>query len=184
MSTSLPDDTTLASGIRRGDSVAFSMFFNKYKRIVYYYSLKYLDDPDESEELVQSVFVSIWEHRRVIDKNKSLKSYLFRSVVNAVYNSLKNRAMRRAFLVREMAKPEGISDPYDNIFYNDYHEKLENIIKFLPPQQRLILDFRRKEGLSSEEIARKLNITVRTVENQIYRATRTLRKIFQKETKH
>ena len=179
----LPDDDTLASGIRKGDREAFALFFNKYRRVVYYYSLKYLGDPDESEELVQSVFVSIWEHRRLIDKKKSLKNYLYRSVVNAIYNSLKKRAVRRAYMIKEISKPEGSSDPYVQIFDNDLRDKLDNIIGLLPPQQQKILNYRRLEGLSSEEIALKLNISVRTVENQIYRATKLLKDIFRSEVK-
>lgn len=183
MKEDLPEDDALASGIRKGDSVAFSLFFKKYRRLVYYFSLKYLGDRDESEELVQSVFVSIWEHRRLIDKNKSLKNYLYRSVVNAIYNSLKKRAVRRAYMIKEISKPEGASDPYVQIFDNDLKDKLDNIIGFLPPQQQKILNYRRLEGLSSEEIAQKLNISVRTVENQIYRATRLLKDIFRSEVK-
>ncbi len=179
----LPDDETLASGIRKGDREAFALFFNKYRRVVYYYSLKYLGDRDESDELVQSVFVSLWEHRRLIDKKKSLKNYLYRSVVNAIYNSLKKRAVRRAYLIREISKPEGSSDPYVQIFDNDLRDKLDNIIGLLPPQQQKILNYRRLEGLSSEEIALKLNISVRTVENQIYRATKLLKDIFRSEVK-
>ena len=179
----LPDDDTLASGIRKGDREAFALFFNKYRRVVYYYSLKYLGDPDESEELVQSVFVSIWEHRRLIDKKKSLKNYLYRSGVNAIYNSLKKRAVRRAYMIKEISKPEGSSDPYVQIFDNDLRDKLDNIIGLLPPQQQKILNYRRLEGLSSEEIALKLNISVRTVENQIYRATKLLKDIFRSEVK-
>ena len=179
----LPDDETLASGILKGNREAFALFFNKYRRVVYYYSLKYLGDPDESEELVQSVFVSIWEHRRLIDKKKSLKNYLYRSVVNAIYNTLKKRAVRRAYIIKEISKPEGSSDPYVQIFDNDLRDKLDNIIGLLPPQQQKILNYRRLEGLSSEEIALKLNISVRTVENQIYRATKLLKDIFRSEVK-
>lgn len=183
MSENLPEDIVLASGIRKGDSEAFALFFKKYRRIVYYFSLKYLSDPDESEELVQAVFVSIWEHRRLIDKSKSLKNYLYRSVVNAIYNSLKKRAIRRAYIIKELSKPEGSTDPYSQIIDNDLKEKLEKIIGFLPPQQQKILNYRRLEGLSSEDIAQKLNISVRTVENQIYRATILLKEIFRSEVK-
>jgi RNA polymerase sigma-70 factor (ECF subfamily) len=183
ISENLPEDNILASGIRKGDRECFSLFFNKYRRLVYYFSLKYLSDPDESEELVQSVFVSIWEHRRLIDKKKSLKNYLYKSVVNAIFNSLRKRAIRRAYMINEITKPEGASDPYVQIFDNDLKDKLDNIISYLPPQQQKILNYRRQEGLSSEEIAQKLNISVRTVDNQIYRATRLLKDIFRSELK-
>lgn len=176
-----PDDILIASRISKGDREAFSLFFIKYRRMVYYFSLKYLGDNDEAEELVQSVFVSIWEHRRFIDKKKSIRSYLYKSVVNAIYNSLNKRAVRRAYLIKELQKPEGINDPYEQIFNNDLRERLDHIISFLPPQQQKIMNYRRHEGLSFEEIAQKLKISVRTVENQVYRATRLLKDIFRSE---
>lgn len=175
------EDFLIASRIRKGDREAFSLFFNKYRRMVYYFSLKYLGDKDEAEDLVQAVFVSIWEHRSLIDKKKSLRSYLYRSVVNAIYNSLNKRAVRRAYLIKEIHKPEGINDPYEQIFNNDLRERLDHIISFLPPQQQKIINYRRNEGLSFEEIAQILNISVRTVENQVYRATRLLKDIFRSE---
>jgi len=57
-SDNLPDDISLASGLRKGDREAFALFFNKYRKPVYYFSLKYLNDPAEAEELVQSVFLA------------------------------------------------------------------------------------------------------------------------------
>lgn len=183
MSEQPDEDKAIASGIIKGDREAFSVFFNTYKRRVYYFSLKYLGNPDESEELVQSVFVSIWEHRRLIDKNKSLRNYLYRSVVNAIYNTLKKRATRRAYMIKELTKPETTSDPYDQIFFNDLRERLDDLIGSLPPQQQKIFNYRRQEGLSFEEIARKLNISVRTVENQMHRATRLLKNLFRSEVR-
>jgi len=86
-------------------------------------------------------------------------------------------------MINEISKPEGASDPYVQIFDNDLRDKLDNIISYLPLQQQKILNYRRLEGLSSEEIAQKLNISVRTVDNQIYRATRLLKNIFRSEVK-
>ena len=181
MSEDLTEDKTIASLIKKGDREAFSIFFNKYRKRVYYFSIKYLEDPDESEEIVQSVFVGIWEHRHFIDKEKSLKNYLYRSVVNSIYSSLKKRAIRRAYLISELKKPEGASDPYDKIFYNELEERLDQIISALPVQQQRIFYCRRHEGLSLKEIAQKLNLSVRTVENQVYRVNILLKKRFRSE---
>jgi len=181
MSEDLAEDRTIASRIKKGDREAFSIFFNKYRKRVYDFSIKYLEDPDESAETVQSVFVGIWEHRHFIDKEKSLKNYLYRSVVNSIYNSLKKRAIRRAYLISELKKPEGASDPYDKIFYNELEEKLDQIISTLPIQQQRIFNCRRHEGLSLKEIAQKLNLSVRTVENQVYRVNKLLKKSFRSE---
>ncbi|MFZ0282381.1 MAG: RNA polymerase sigma-70 factor [Bacteroidales bacterium] len=179
----LAEDKKITSLIKKGDREAFSTFFNKYRRRVYYFSLKYLGDPDEAEELVQSVFVSIWEHRRLIDKKKSLKNYLYRSAVNSIYNFLKKRAIRRAYVIKELKKPESTSDPYEQIFHNDFEERIDQIICSLPLQQQRIIQYRH-QGLSLKEIAQKLNISVRTVENQIYRVNRLLKNSFRSEMKY
>ncbi|MZP66698.1 MAG: RNA polymerase sigma-70 factor [Bacteroidales bacterium] len=181
-SDNLPDDISLASGLRKGDREAFALFFNKYRKPVYYFSLKYLNDPAEAEELVQSVFLSIWEHRHLIDKKKSLKNYLYKSVANAVFNALRKRAIRRAYLIKGISNPESVTDPYVQIFNNDLKDRLDDMISYLPPKQQLILNYRRQEGLSSEEIAKKLNLSVRTVDNQIYKATKRLKDFFRSET--
>ncbi|HBC78774.1 MAG TPA: hypothetical protein DCZ51_09090 [Bacteroidales bacterium] len=183
MSEDLAEDKTITSRIKKGDREAFSIFFNKYRSRVYYFSLKYLGEPDEAEELVQSVFVSIWEHRRLIDKNKSLKNYLYRSVVNSIYNFLKKKAIRRAYIIDELKKPEGTLDPYEKIFSKDFEERFDQIIYTLPLQQQMIMNYRRHQGLSIKEIAQKLNISERTVENQIYRVNILLKSNFRSEMK-
>jgi RNA polymerase sigma-70 factor, ECF subfamily len=183
MSEDLAEDKTITSRIIKGDREAFSIFFNKYRSRVYYFSFKYLGDPDEAEEIVQSVFVSIWEHRRYIDKKKSLKNYLYRSVVNLIYNFLKKKAIRRAYMINELKKPEGASDPYEQIFSNDFEDRLDQIICSLPLQQQKIMNYRRHQGLSIKEIAQKLDVSERTVENQIYRVNILLKSSFRSEMK-
>jgi RNA polymerase sigma-70 factor, ECF subfamily len=172
------DDKILAARLKNSSSEAFGLLYKRYKKIIYYFSLKYLGDPAEAEELVQVVFISIWEHRGYIDENKSFKSYIFKSAVNSIYNQLKRKAVRRKYMLKEMEKPEKTSNPYEQIFFKDMEEKIGEIVMSLPPQQQKIFNFRRFEGLSHEEIAVKLDLSVRTVENQIYRVNKILKSRF------
>jgi RNA polymerase sigma-70 factor (ECF subfamily) len=103
-------------------------------------------------------------------------------VGNAVFNALRKRAIRRAYLIKGISNPESVTDPYVQIFNNDLKDRLDDMISYLPPKQQLILNYRRQEGLSSEEIAKKLNLSVRTVDNQIYKATKRLKDFFRSET--
>ena len=178
MGSSLPDDSLLASGIKNNSREAFGTLYNRYSKVLYYFSLKYLGDTIEAEESVQIVFISLWEHRKMIDENKSLKNYIYRIAVNTIYNMLKKRAVRRRYMIAELQKPEGMSNPYDQIFFKDMEEKIDRIVVNLPSQQQKIFNLRRSEGLSQDEIAKRLDISVRTVENQIYRVNRILKEVF------
>jgi RNA polymerase sigma-70 factor (ECF subfamily) len=172
-----PNDNLLASAISKGSIEAFEQLFHRYKRKLYYFSLKYTDDTFDAEELVQTVFINLWEHRKSLDENKSVKNYLYKSAVNLIYNNLKRKAVRRNYIDRELSKPEeSVNQTYEQIFCNELEKKIDSILLSLPPQQQKIISFSRFDGLSHEEIAEKLDLSVRTVENQIYRATKVLKK--------
>lgn len=156
---------------------AFEQLFHRYKKKLYYFSLKYIDDTFDAEELVQTVFINLWEHRKSLDESRSVKNYLYKSAVNLIYNNLKRKAVRRNYVNQELSKPEKcVNQTYEQIFYNELEKKIDNILLSLPPQQQKIINFSRFDGLSHEEIAKKLELSVRTVENQIYRATKVLKK--------
>lgn len=171
----------LVSGLRNDDLEAFGILYNRYKKVVYCLAIRFLFDPEESKEVVQNVFINLWEHRIFLDEEKSVKSYIYRSAVNNIYNLLKKKAVRRKFVVAELRKPESFSNPYDQIFYKDLDEKIRWVIKSLPPQQQKIFILHLSDGLPSEEIAVQLNLSVRTVENQIYRVNKILRNSFRSE---
>jgi RNA polymerase sigma-70 factor (ECF subfamily) len=175
------DDNILVSGVKKNSQEAFKHLYNRYKRIIYYFSLKYLGTPEEAEEVVQVVFISLWQHRRMLDESKPVKSYIYRSAVNCIYNNLKKKAVRRKFVLSELQKPESSSNPYEDIFYHDLDERIDMIISSLPASQQKIFNLSRSGGLTSTEIAEKLHISIRTVENQIYRAKKILKEAFKTE---
>jgi RNA polymerase sigma-70 factor (ECF subfamily) len=172
----LTDDTTLASGIRMDNLKAFELLYHRYKEKIYFFSLRYLADKSDSEEIVQMVFISLWEHRKTLDVSKSIKSYLYKITVNHIYNYLKKKAIQRRYIETELLKSEGYSNStLDNIFYIELEKKIKLIISSLSPQQQLIFRLSRFEGLSHEEIAKKLELSIRTVENQIYRVLKVIK---------
>jgi len=132
---------------------------------------------EEAKELVQSVFINVWEHRKSLDETMSVKSYIFRSTVNYIYNYLKRKAIRARFVELELQKGELQSNQtYDQIFFNDLERSINSIIETLPAQQQKIFQLSRFEGLSHEEIAKKLDLSTRTVENQVYRALKIIKR--------
>ena len=176
MDNKLVNDNLLASRIRNDSFDAFELLYHRYKKKLYFFSLRYLEDKSDAEEIVQLVFISVWEHRKTLDYTKSVKNYIFKSAVNLIYNFLKKKAIRRRHLEQELQKPEGSANQtYDQIFYKDLEKRIDAIISSLPPQQQRIFNFSRFEGLSHEEIAKKLELSVRTVENQIYRVKKVIK---------
>jgi RNA polymerase sigma-70 factor, ECF subfamily len=169
-------DNVLAIMIRNDNKDAFRILYDRYNKKLYYFSLRYLNDYEEAEELVQSVFISIWEHRKSLDESMSVKNYIYRSAVNYIYNHLKKKAVHARFVEAELQKGELQTDQtYDQVCCNDLESSINSIVEALPSQQQKIFRLSRIEGLSYEEIAKSLDLSVRTVENQIYRALKIIK---------
>jgi RNA polymerase sigma-70 factor (ECF subfamily) len=169
-------ENLLVVDLKNDNQEAFKVLFNRYNKKLYYFALSYLDDTSEAEEVVQSVFVSLWEKRSSLNETMSVRNFIYKSTVNACYNSLKKKAVRNRYYENELiAFDENIDKSHDEIFYKDLKRQIDNILTSLPPRQQEIFNLSRFEGLSHAEIATKLNISVRTVENQIYRALKIIK---------
>ncbi len=139
--------------------------------------MKYLQNSSEAEDLVQIVFISLWEHRKSLDEQQSIKNYIYRSVINHIYNIFKKRAIRSKYIEYEFNRLEHFSNPtYDMVLYHDLEKNIDEIISTLPKQQQRIFILSRSKNYSHEEIAQKMELSVRTVENQIYRTLKVIRK--------
>ncbi len=176
--SSNPDNTDylLILSIRDDSKDAFRSLYDRYSKKLYYFSLRYLCNQNEAEELVQSVFINIWEHRKTLDGNMPVKNYIYRSAVNYIYNYLKKKAIQARYLESETQKGEVHSDQtYNEVIFHDLEQSIKSIVERLPLQQKNIFQLSRYEGLTHEEIAKQLNLSVRTVENHIYRALKIIK---------
>lgn len=172
----MTDDAMLASEIRNDKIDAFEILYHRYSRKLYYFSLRYLSDKSDCEEIVQTVFISIWEHRKTLEESKSIKSYIYKIAVNKIYNYLKKKAIHQKYVDQALLMKEGsMNQTYDLINYKELERTLDILISSLPEQQRKIFLLSRFEGLSASEIAAKLSLSPRTVENQIFRVTKVLK---------
>ena len=175
------DDSSLAERIRKDDKSAFKMLYDRYSRKVYYFSLKYLSSNVEAEELVQIIFIKLWEARYSLDGGSSVKSYIYKAAVNHIYNCLKRRKIHDKFVEAQTTGSDSRSENlYEEIFFHDLEESIDAAVKRLPEQQQRIFRLSRYDGFSYPEIASRLGLSVRTVENQAFRALRTLKAILQK----
>jgi RNA polymerase sigma-70 factor (ECF subfamily) len=162
--------------LKNDNQAVFGELFNRYKKKLYYFALSYLNDNVEAEEVVQSVFVRLWESRSTLNETMSVKNFIYKSTVNACYNFLRKKAVRNRYIENEVITfNENEDRSYDEIFYKDLKRQIDNIIASLPPQQQQIFQLSRFEGLSHADIATRLSLSVRTVENQIYRALKIIK---------
>lgn len=137
---------------------------------------KFLEDIDAAEEIVQGFFVKFWESRTELNITSSPRSYLFTSIRNACYNQLKHIKIReeyKAYNQREMEESKySVDDEYQA---NELDAKIRQTIEQLPESRRRIFIMSRYEGLKYKEIAEKLKISVKTVENQMGSAIKFLK---------
>ena len=179
---SLYSESNLALNLKKGDKRAFETIFEQYKSKLYSFALGYLHSPNEAEDILQNTFLSLWEHRHSIDETLSVKSYLYKTVINNVYNYLKHEGIKRKhvdFTLNYALEEDDYSQR--SIYFNDLKQRIESLVEHLPAQQQKIFKLSRWDGLSHDDIARQLGLSVRSVENQVYRALKFIKEHLQEE---
>ena len=178
----LYSESNLALNLKKGDKRAFETIFDQYKSKLYFFALGYLHSPYEAEDVLQNTFLSLWEHRHSIDETLSVKNYLYKTVVNNIYNFLKQEGIKRKhidFTLTYALEEDDYSQR--SIYFNDLKQRIESLVEHLPAQQQKIFKLSRWDGLSHDDIARQLGLSVRSVENQVYRALKFIKEHLQEE---
>lgn len=140
------------------------------------YAYSFVSDHEEAEEIVQASFIGIWEKRQTIDIDTSLKAYLYRVVRNASLNVIKHGKVKQIYLEQSEFTAEKTTDATEQPLITDELErKIFSAIQTLPEQCRLIFKLSRFEEMKYQEIANQLNISIKTVENQMGKALKIMR---------
>ncbi len=176
-------DAELALRINAGEKNAYQELFERYAPRIYQFSLSYLKNSADSEELVQDVFLKIWEKRETLDHSKNIKAFIFKVAVNTIYDFIRHKNIENAFSDFARANFETNSNnTWHTVIFDEMQENLQKLLAQLPEQQQKIFQLSKEEGLSSEEIAAKLNLSKRTVENHLYRAISFLKENFKRDS--
>jgi RNA polymerase sigma-70 factor (ECF subfamily) len=177
------NDKTLAQKIKTGDKDAYQKLFEKYAPRIYRFAFSYLKNKPDAEELVQNVFLKIWEKRNLLDSSQNIKAFVFKVAVNTIYDFIRKKNMEYAFedYARLNYSP-GEDSTWHSIIFEEMQQNLRQLVSQLPEQQQKIFQLSKLDGLSNDEIARQLNLSKRTVENHLYRALTFLKKHFKAET--
>lgn len=177
------DTHFLINRLKSGEEAAYELLFREYYQMLVVFASKYLHDLEDAKELVQDLFVYLYEKREQLEINSSLKSYLFRSVHNRALNHINAQKIRdkHAQYVKDSIQiREGTLE--QEIYKTELEQAIHQAIKNLPPKCRQIFQMNRFEGLSNSEIAEKLDLSKRTVETQISKALKILRSKIQLNT--
>ncbi|MES2616788.1 MAG: RNA polymerase sigma-70 factor [Bacteroidota bacterium] len=152
----------------------YELIFRQYYRGLCNYANVLLRDMDNAEETVQNVFVKLWEKRDEMAIDSSVKSYLYKAVYNAALNEIKHQKVKQNYSQME-ARNEPVVEPILNSNLKELEKNIEKALHQLPEQCRLIFRMSRFEELKYREIANVLNISIKTVENQMGKALRLMR---------
>ena len=167
------------SGEKDRITVLESLFILFYPVLASYCN-KYVKDEECARDIIQDIFLHVWENRDKIDFSTPLHSYLLRLAHNRCINYLQRTKVERKYLEMASMQTMEMEMQYDNIFNQlaaeTMQDQIERAVERLPDQCRIIFLKSRFEGMTHRDIANKLGISVRTVETQIYRALKVLKK--------
>lgn len=170
------EDSTLVQLLQKGNVAAFDSLFEVYSPKLFGFAMKYFKNESDSEELVQEVFVQVWEYRQSLKSELSFKSYLFTIALNQIRTYFNKKAVALRYLESLQKDPE-LTD--NEIIQNDDYEstlqQINLIVEQMPPRRREIFLKSKLDGKSSKEVAAELNISAGTVDNQVSEALRFIR---------
>lgn len=170
------DVFTDVMNITKLDSGNFEVVFREYYTPLCRYCIQFVRRPEIAEEIVQEQFITLWEKRDVIDFHTSVNSYLYKSIKNKSIDYLKSKYAKLKFdEASELIIISDSNNPLENIELKETSRIVESAINQLPEKCYAVFSLSRFGGLSNKEIAIELNISIKTVENQVTIAIRKIR---------
>lgn len=167
--------------IGRGDEQAFESLFLHYFPRIKGFICGILQDEEEAEDISQDIFVSMWQNREKLTGIENLNAYLYRIARNTVFRHIERSLLFRDYQQQQADNALFATTDNDSIEEEIYARELEFLISVavekMPPQRKQIYRMSRVEGISNDEIAARLSISKRTVENHLTQALADLRKI-------
>ena len=159
-----------------GDHKAFERIYYEYWSKVLHFTRLYIKDQNEQEEIVQQVFVRLWEKRTMLDETRDLDGLLFIITRNMVFNRTRRSFKEKAY--KELVEMTGEGSLYnmeERIDAQDLQRYIDKLISIMPARQSEAFVLSRKGGLSATEISEKMNISVKGVERHIYLALKFIK---------
>ena len=174
------EDTELLQGLKSGDAKSFRALFKKYSKRLFFVAFQYLNDKDESEEIVQEVFLKIWINRQNINPELQFVPYIKTIAKNLIINKAKRKLLETTYIKSlENGDHNYISETENHTHFQEIQELINQQIDHFPTRRKEVFILSREKGLSIKEIAERLGISESTVENHINKAIKDLKKQLQ-----
>lgn len=174
--TSQYDEKEILLLLVSGSKQAFESIYNHYSARLYGNLLKLVKSKSEAQEILQDVFLKIWDNRKAIDPEKSFRSYLFRIAENKVYDFFRKAARDKKLQAQLLAvATEHYEHIEEMLFKKENAAILQKAIDLLPPQRQQVFRLCKLEGKSYEEVGRILGISTSTVSDHIVKSGRIVR---------
>ena len=169
-------ETKLLTDFQQGNKKAFERIYNLYWKGLYLHAYKRLHAEDLAEELVQELFIQLWEKRKEIKVEKSIQHYLYGVIKKKILHHLRERYREAAHhqAIRETAVTVN-SHLEHRIEQRDMLQNIESLVQRLPAKSRRVFELSRKKFMSNKDIARQLNISEKAVEYHIHSSLHFIR---------
>jgi len=176
-------DQDLALLIKGEEKDAFRELFVRYAPRIYKFALSYLKNKNDAEEIVQNVFLKIWEKRNSIKTSENIKAFIFTITANKIYDFIRRKKIEHTFHNYTMLNyGNNENNSWNSIVYKEVQQTIFSLANKLPSQQQKVFNLSKMDGLTNDEIAIKMGISKRTVENDLYRAILFLKQNFKNES--
>jgi RNA polymerase sigma-70 factor (ECF subfamily) len=163
------DDSDLVLLIAEGDRAAFKLLYTRYLNNLYRYAFLICNNKETSEEIVQELFVKVWEKRANLTRVNSIKAYLYRCTKNMLLDYVRKQQMEsRIYDLLQQSTPSSATDCDSRVIYSQYYSLIREAIQQLPKKRRQIVEMRTYDELSLDEIAANLSISKSVVKKQLY----------------
>lgn len=172
-----PRDNELLVLLQNDDKSAIKILFEKYHAALCLLAYRFTKDKDTSKDVVQDVFIRIWNNRQSIEITSSLSAYLKRSVVNACLNHIEKEKRHSILGVEVLVREPSAATSDRDYSEHELTMQLEKSIERLPVRTRAVFLLIRKEEMTYKEVAETLNISLKAVEKEMMKALRLLREM-------
>ncbi|MHB8205905.1 RNA polymerase sigma factor [Mucilaginibacter sp.] len=165
--------------LQQGSEEAFTLLYDKYSKQLYRNILRLVKDEDIAEELLQDLFLRIWESRENITPEKSFKSFLYKVAENLVYGHFRKIAKDNRLIAKLVISYNDVETNAEDVMISkENQDLLHKAIAHLPPQRKQVYMLCKLEGKSYEEVSNELGISTSTVRNQIVKANKAVKQYF------
>lgn len=164
----------LIENLNKGDKRSFEKLFFMFNKKIYFLARKFKLSHQDAEEIVQDVFMILWSKRESLNQEYSINAYIFKITQTKILKYFRKRNVEQAYLEILSNMPK-VHDDSPSVESFDLQSIINQYIDELPYQQKKVFILSRQENYSHEDIARRLNISVRTVESHIYKSLKYLK---------